>query len=266
MLVNRSSELYADKMLLTELKEYLEVKFAEYNQPEFIKSDPIYFPHLFHRKEDIEIMGFLMATIAWGNRKSIINSGHKLLKIMNESPFEFVLNYRSTEHNFKHRTFNAQDLDFFFESLKNIYENHGGLEKTFKLKENQSGMKQRIMNFRNIFLEIPHEKRVEKHISNPAKGSAAKRINMFLRWMVRNDNNGVDFGIWKSISPTELYLPLDVHTGNISRELGILTRKQNDWQALEEIQETLRMLNPEDPVRYDFALFGIGVNKELSRE
>lgn len=248
---------------LSELKEYLEIKYLQYNQPDFIEADPISFPHRFHRKEDIEIMGFLIAMIAWGNRKSILKSGENLLKIMNENPYEYVMNYQATHHDFKHRTFNGQDLDFFFLSLQNIYQNYGGLEKAFGLKSKEKGMMQRILNFREIFLSPPHEKRVEKHISNPAKGSAAKRINMFLRWMVRNDGRGVDFGIWKSILPSELYLPLDVHTGNISRELGMLTRKQDDWKALEELQIVLREMNSEDPVRYDFALFGIGVNGEL---
>lgn len=245
-----------------ELKEYLDFKCSQYNRHEFIVADPIYFPHLFERKEDIEIMGFLIATIAWGNRKSILKSGEKLVEIMRETPFEFVMNYRPTLLNFNHRTFNASDLDFFFLSLQNIYLHHGGLENAFSLSEDQSGMKARIGNFRKIFFELPHNHRVEKHVSNPEKGAAAKRINMFLRWMVRCDKQGVDFGIWHSISPSELYLPLDVHTGNIARKLGFTSRTQNDWKTVEEIQTVLQKLDPNDPVRYDFALFGIGVNGE----
>lgn len=241
----------------SELKEYLEFKYTQYNTAAFINSDPIQIPHRYQRKEDIEIMAFLVATIAWGNRKMIIKSGEKLTEIMGDSPFEFIQNYQSQNVPFVHRTFNHVDLDFFFLSLKNIY-NNGGLEKAFSLHPQFPGTAGRIIQFREHFLSVAHEERSQKHISNPANNSAAKRINMFLRWMVRNDNAGVDFGIWKTISPSELYLPLDVHTGNISRQLGILKRKQNDWKALEEIMIVLREFDPQDPVKYDYALFGIG--------
>jgi uncharacterized protein (TIGR02757 family) len=182
---------------------------------------------------------------------------------MNESPFEFVMNYEGQSLDFVHRTFNAQDLSFFLLSLRNIYEKYGGLENAFALGLKQEGIKQRIINFRTKFLELPHDKRSDKHLSNPEKGSSAKRINMFLRWMVRNDGSGVDFGIWKSISPAELYLPLDVHTGNISRKLGILTHAQDDWKALDELMLTLKEFDANDPVKYDFALFGLGVYNDL---
>lgn len=240
-----------------ELKEYLDFKVTQYNNAAFIKDDPIQLPHRFSKKEDIEIIGFLSAQIAWGKRSMIIKSGEKLIEIMGESPHEYILNYKGNhKHKFVHRTFNAIDLDFFFRSLQNIY-NNGGLENAFAQHPEIEGIKGRIISFRNAFLESTHESRSEKHLSNPEKNSAAKRLNMFLRWMVRNDSN-VDFGIWKSISPAELYLPLDVHTATISRELGLLHRKQNDWKALEELMSVLRNFDPEDPVKYDFALFGIG--------
>lgn len=242
-----------------ELKEFLDFKTNEYNNSSFISTDPIQIVHQFSKKEDIEIVGFLIATIAWGNRTSIIKNGHRLVKIMGNDPYEFVLNYSPKKKlDFVHRTFNAIDLDFFFRSLQNIYQNKGGLESTFIKNNGEEGVKERIVNFRNTFLEVEHEKRSEKHISNPDKNSAAKRINMFLRWMVRSDKNGVDFGIWNSISTSELMIPLDVHTSVNARKLGLLTRKQNDWKALEELMSSLRKMCPEDPSKYDFALFGLG--------
>ena len=240
-----------------ELKEYLDFKSKQYNTRDFIATDPIQIPHQFTKKEDIEIVSFLVSTIAWGKRAMIIKSGERLLEIMNHSPYDFIQNYSSIDISFVHRTFNSIDLDFFFRSLKNIYEN-GGLEKAFYQHADIEGVKGRIIHFRDIFLETEHEKRSEKHISNPAKNSAAKRINMFLRWMVRNDKNGVDFGIWKSIPQSELYLPLDVHTSNNARALGLLSRKQNDWKALDELMFNLQEFDSNDPVKYDFALFGIG--------
>jgi uncharacterized protein (TIGR02757 family) len=247
-------------MNTAELKEYLDFKTEQYNTPLFIESDPIQLPHRFSKKEDIEIIAFLVSTIAWGKRQMIIKNGERLIDIMGGQPHEFILNYTSNEPiEFVHRTFNSTDLDFFFRSLQNIYKNHGGLENVFTSHPDYHGAQGRIINFRNTFLSTEHEQRSEKHISNPAKNSAAKRINMFLRWMVRNDNCGVDFGIWNSIPEAELCIPLDVHTARMATELGILTRKQNDWKALEEIMFVLRKLDPKDPSKYDFALFGIGV-------
>lgn len=241
-----------------ELKEYLDFKVQQYNTTTFIESDPIQLPHQFSKKEDIEIVAFLVAMIAWGKRAMIIKNGERLIDIMEHEPYQFVQQYSPRSlPSFVHRTFNTVDLDFFFRSLQKIYSNEG-LEAAFAANNEEYGVKGRIINFRNTFLLTEHEKRSEKHISNPSKNSAAKRLNMFLRWMVRIDNCGVDFGIWKSISPSELYIPLDVHTANTSRELGLLTRKQNDWKALEEIMHALRSLDPEDPSKYDFALFGIG--------
>jgi len=241
-----------------ELQEYLDFKSKQYNTRDFIDSDPIKLPHRFTRKEDIEIVAFLVSTIAWGNRTMIIRSGERILNIMGNDPHNFVVNYESTEHlDFVHRTFNGIDLDFFFRSLKNIYAT-GGLEKAFSNHSQIDGVKGRIVNFRDQFLATEHEKRSEKHISNPIKNSACKRINMFLRWMVREDKNGVDFGIWKSISTSELHIPLDVHTSRNARELGLIDRKQDDWKALEELMINLQEFDSKDPSKYDFALFGIG--------
>ena len=241
-----------------ELKEYLNFKTQQYNTRDFIDSDPIKLPRRFTRKEDIEIVAFLVSTIAWGNRTMIIKSGERMLNIMENDPYNFIVNYESTQHlDFVHRTFNGVDLDFFFRSLQNIYAS-GGLELAFSPHPEIPGVKGRIIQFRTQFLAVEHEKRSEKHISNPAKNSASKRLNMFLRWMVRKDKMGVDFGIWNSISASELYIPLDVHTSTNARALGLITRKQDDWKALDELMENLHEFDRVDPSKYDFALFGIG--------
>ncbi|NLN24217.1 MAG: TIGR02757 family protein [Bacteroidetes bacterium] len=252
-----------------ELKDFLDEKVIQYNRPDFIESDPIQIPHLFTEKEDIEIAAFLIATIAWGNRKSIINNGHRLMEIMNHSPYEYVMNFEKNKvsdqvYSFVHRTFNSVDLIYFFQALKNIYQNHGGLEIIFTKNKSHDNLQEAISVFKRIFFELPHPARTEKHVSDPLKNSAAKRINMFLRWMVRNDNAGVDFGIWKSITPSLLSCPLDVHSGNVARNLGLLNRKQNDARAVKELDFQLRKLDAEDPVKYDFALFGLGVFEKFS--
>jgi uncharacterized protein (TIGR02757 family) len=247
-------------MTFDELKEFLDFKAEQYENPKFLESDPIQLPHRFNRKEDIEIVGFLVSTIAWGNRKGIIKSGERLIDLMEQEPFQFIKDYKSSSIKnsaFVHRTFNSDDLDFFFRSLHNIYQK-GDLEKSFNTASDNPGIMKRISNFRNEFLETDHEDRSRKHVSDPLKNSAAKRLNMYLRWMVRNPQKGVDFGIWKSISPSELYLPLDVHTSNNARRLGLLTRKQDDWKALIELMSVLQKMDPNDPVKYDFALFGLG--------
>lgn len=246
-----------------ELKEFLDEKVLEYNNLKFIESDPVQIPHLFTLKEDIEIAGFLAATIAWGNRKMIIKNAHKMMELMGNSPYDFVMNYK--EHHlesfdgFVHRTFNNVDLTYFIKALHHIYTNHNGLESIFNINTTTNSLQPAIHQFKKVFFEINHPSRTTKHISDPLKGSAAKRINMYLRWMVRKDNNGVDFGIWNSISPSTLSCPLDVHSGNVARKLGILTRKQNDAKALAELDTSLRKMDPNDPVKYDFALFGLGV-------
>lgn len=247
----------------SELKSFLDEKVEVYNNPSFIESDPIQIPHLFALKEDIEIAGFLIATIAWGNRKSIINNGKRLVDLMGNSPYDYVMNFSDKNADllsgFVHRTFNSEDLFYFFKSLQNIYKNHGGLETIFTKHSTENSMQTSIHQFKKTFFELEHHKRTEKHVSDPLKNSAAKRINMFLRWMVRDDKAGVDFGIWKDISPALLSCPLDVHSGNVARKLKLLNRKQNDAKAVNELDIALRNLDPKDPVKYDFALFGLGV-------
>lgn len=246
-----------------ELKEFLDEKVAQYNTTDFIDSDPVQIPHLFSKKEDIEIAGFLSATIAWGNRKSIIKNAHRMMAFLEQSPYDFVMNHKDSDleplQQFVHRTFNGTDFITFIKGLQHIYTNHNGLEAIFKKHAEADSLQQSINQFKTAFFEIEHLPRTQKHISDPLKKSAAKRINMFLRWMVRDDKKGVDLGIWKSLSPTQLSCPLDVHSGNVARKLGLLTRKQNDAKALNELDTSLRLLDKNDPVKYDFALFGLGV-------
>ena len=250
------------KLNKTELKEFLDQKATQYNTLDFIGTDPIQIPHHFKEKQDIEISGFLIATIAWGNRKSIITNGQRLLDIMGNSPYDFVQNYTEKQKKytkgFVHRTFNENDLHTFFLALSNIYKQHQGLEAVFAKNTTKESIQPAIHAFKKVFFEIPHLIRTQKHVGDPQKNSAAKRINMFLRWMVRQDTTGVDFGIWDAISPGVLSCPLDVHSAGIARKLGILTRKQNDGKALQELDKVLREMDPIDPVKYDFALFGLG--------
>jgi uncharacterized protein (TIGR02757 family) len=250
-------------MTQSELQSFLDEKVLQYNTYDFIESDPVQIPHLFSRKEDIEIAGFLSATIAWGNRKMIIKNSHKMMNLMGNSPYDFVMSHTSTDlerlETFVHRTFNGQDFTSFIKGLQHIYKNHNGLESVFAKHQEPDSMQKSISEFKKNFFEIEHNTRAQKHISDPMKGSAAKRINMYLRWMCRLDNKGVDLGIWKSISPSLLSCPLDVHSGNVARKLGLLSRKQNDGKALAELDSKLRELDPHDPVKYDFALFGLGV-------
>lgn len=247
----------------TELKEFLDTKVEQYNHPRFIESDPIQIPHQFSNKEDIEIAGFLTASIAWGNRKSIINNAKLLMDLLDNAPYDFIINHQETDleklQSFVHRTFNADDAIQFIKSLKHIYLHHNGLESVFAKYAETDSMQTAISKFKTIFFEMEHLPRTQKHISDPLKNSAAKRINMFLRWMVRDDKTGVDFGIWKTLSPCQLSCPLDVHSGNVARKLGLLNRQQNDAKALLELDTALRKLDTNDPVKYDFALFGLGV-------
>lgn len=247
-----------------EVKELLDEKYFQFNNTSFIETDPISIPHQFSKKEDIEIAALLVATIAWGQRISIINNGNKLMRLMNDEPYEFIMNFSKRDatrfESFVHRTFNSVDCVFFLNSLKNIYTKHDGLEAAFSsnFSSKETDVKNAITNFRELFLSIPHSSRSDKHVSNPSAKSSAKRLCMFLRWMVRKDKHGVDFGIWKSIHSSQLCLPLDLHTGNVSRKLGLLTRTQNDWQAVEEITAVLREFDKKDPIKYDFSLFGLG--------
>ncbi len=244
-----------------DLKSFLDQKVQEFNTTEFLPDDPLGIVHEFSKKEDQEIMGLLLSTIAWGNRKSILKSGRRLVEIFNGAPHHFILNH--TAENFRnlhfvHRTFQVSDLQFFCLALQDIYRNNTSLESAFQIHPELPGVKGRIVNFRNKMPSFPHKKRSEKHLANPLKKSASKRMNMFLRWMVRHDHNGIDLGIWKDISSAELYVPLDVHTSNIARKLGLITRKQDDWEALEELMAHLCKMDPADPCKYDFALFGLG--------
>lgn len=247
----------------TELKSFLDEKVERYNNPNFIESDPIQIPHAYTLKEDIEIAGFLASVIAWGNRKMIIKNAQKKMELMGNSPYDFIMSHKETDleplQNFVHRTFNGQDFTGFIKGLQHIYQNHGGLEAVFAKNQEANSMQKSISEFKKIFFETEHLTRTEKHLPDPLNGSAAKRINMYLRWMCRQDSKGVDLGIWKSIAPSKLSCPLDVHSGNVARKLGLLDRKQNDAKALKELDTNLRLLDAKDPVKYDFALFGLGV-------
>lgn len=244
-----------------QLKELLDEKAFLYEKPDFVKDDPIQIPHLFQRKEDIEIAGFLAATIAWGQRKSILNNAKRIVEGMDMAPFDFVVNHRVEDlkvfKGFVHRTFNEDDLLGFIHALKQLYTQHGGLEKAMAQHPNAIGKS--LHAFKNLFFSGEHLPRSRKHVSDPHKGSSAKRLNMFLRWMTRSNAKGVDFGIWTQHAASALHLPLDVHTGRVARRLGLLNRKQDDWKAVEELTQKLSTFNPQDPVKYDFALFGMGV-------
>lgn len=244
-------------------KDFLDEKARYYESPDFIKDDPVSIIHNFQAKNDIEISGFMTATISWGRRKSIIKCAKKIIELMDNSPYDFIINHERKDldrfNSFVYRTFNSIDIKFFIESLRNIYKFHNGLENLFSKSEKELSLLNNISNFKKIFFEIKHEKRTTKHISDPKMGSASKRLNMFLRWMVRSPKNGVDMGIWKKIKPSDLSCPLDVHSGNIARKLNLITRKNNDIKALEELDINLRKLDNNDPVKYDFALFGLGI-------
>lgn len=246
------------------IEQFLESKTTEYNRPAFIAEDPVSIPHNFSRKEDIEISGFLTALISWGRRPAILKSAQKLMQLMDNAPYEFISRTNDEDlkrlTDFVYRTFNSSDLLFLVQAVRRIYLEQGGLENVCVTCFRETGsVKGLITGLRNELLKTSHLSRSEKHIAAPEKGSAAKRINMFLRWMVRRDDNGVDFGLWKKIPPSALMIPLDVHSGNTARKLGLLQRKQNDWKAVEELTRALRNFNSEDPVKYDFALFGTGI-------
>ncbi len=252
-------------MELNEIKEFLDEKVDKYNQPDFIENDPISIPHLFTQKEDIEIAGLLTATIAWGRRDLILKSAKQWMALLEHAPYEFLMSASQSEWNrfeaFYYRTFSSVDCLYFLKAIKQIYKEHGGFERLFLKAYSPGDIKPALVYFRNIFLSFDSPERTHKHVANILNGASAKRLNMFLRWMVRNDGKGVDFGIWKGISPSDLLLPLDVHTGNVSRQLGILSRKQNDIKAVDEVMQVLSSFDAKDPVKYDFALFSLGVNE-----
>ncbi|HMO32858.1 MAG TPA: TIGR02757 family protein [Lacibacter sp.] len=245
-----------------QLKAFLNKKARFYEQPSFIPADPICIPHLFQKKQDIEIAGLFAAIFAWGNRTTIINKSKELMQLMEMQPHAFCLQAGPAElkrlAHFKHRTFNADDLYYFIEFFRDHYRRHASLETAFFPGKGMS-VEAGLNHFRTYFFRHEHLKRTEKHIASPAQHSSCKRLNMYLRWMVRKNDRGVDFGCWKRISPADLICPLDVHVARVARQLGLLQRKQSDWQAALELTERLRIFDAHDPVKYDFALFGMGV-------
>lgn len=251
-----------------EIRTFLEEKYLQYNTPSFIECDPVSIPHKFSGIHDREISGFLIAAIAWGRRDLILRSGRLMLELMDNSPYEFIKSSDEKDlfrfSRFVHRTFNGSDITYFINGLKYIYSNYNSMEDVMlEGMKNSGSIKEGLSYLRSVFFSLPHAIRHEKHFADVNGGAAGKRLNMFLRWMVRRDNSGVDFGIWKRIDPSMLYIPLDLHSGNTARKLGLLTRKINDWKAVEELTSLLREFDPADPVKYDFALFGLGVNERF---
>lgn len=252
--------------ITTELAAQLDYFALKFNQKEFIEHDPISIPHQFSDNRDIEISGFIAATIAWGNRKSIINSAQKILQAMDSAPYDFVMNHTPKDlkrmENLGHRTFRETDLLYFIAFLKHHYTQSNSLETAFEFGSNQT-VEQALIHFHSNFFDLPYApQRTRKHVSQPAKGSACKRLNMFLRWMVRQDKQGVDFGIWKSIRPSNLIIPLDVHVTNSVAELFNLAPMKPNWKNAVELTKTLSKIRPDDPVYYDYALFGYGIAKK----
>jgi uncharacterized protein (TIGR02757 family) len=252
------------------LKSFLDEKAEYYNQPSFIIQDPISIPHLFSKKQDIEIMGLWAAVLAWGQRVTIINKCKELVKLMDHAPHDFIMNHQEQDLKkmlkFKHRTFNDTDTLYFIEFFKDYYSKNKSLEDAFAkgLGPKALNVEQGLINFHDLFFSLEdYPARTKKHISTPVRNSACKRLNMFLRWMVRKDNKGVDFGIWKKIKPSQLICPCDVHVDRVARKLDLISRKQTDWQTAVELTENLKSLDPNDPVKYDFALFGLGAEGEL---
>ncbi|MFY0686102.1 MAG: TIGR02757 family protein [Cyclobacteriaceae bacterium] len=246
--------------------ELLEAKSKEYNQESFIEADPISVPHRFSKKQDIEIAGLFAAIFAWGQRKTIVKKGFELMSLMDNEPYEFVRNHSDQDLksllSFKHRTFNSTDLLYFVHWMRWYYSRHESLESAFSVEEGKSNIEKGLANFYTIFFSLDHPLRTRKHVQTPERKSACKRINMFLRWMVRTDEHGVDFGIWKSIKPSQLICPLDLHVKRVSDRLGLTNRKQSDWVTAIQLTEKLRTFDANDPVKYDFALFGLGVMEQ----
>lgn len=251
-----------------ELRELLEELYLRYDNVDFISPDPISIPHSFSSQLDREVSGLLAATIAWGNRKAIVKSANRMMDYLDRRPYDFVVGASEAElrvlESYVHRTFNGEDLICFVRAIREICRRYGSLGSWFQSDYALRGdMRLVLADFRELFFSEPHPQRSEKHLSSIAKGAACKRLNMYLRWMVRPDVHGVDFGYWREIPPSALYLPLDLHSGNVARQLGILGRKQNDWRAVEEVMTELRKADPNDPVKYDYALFGVGINNAM---
>lgn len=253
-----------------ELKEFLDHKVENYNQPSFIENDPITIPHQFSKLQDIEIMGFWSSMLAWGQRKTIINKSNELIQLMDGAPYDFILNHLEIDRkrflNFKHRTFQPTDTLYFLEFFQHYYQNNDSLEVAFtqSIKPQDIHVGNALKGFHELFFSLPNAPyRTKKHVATPIRKSTCKRLNMFLRWMVRKDNKGVDFGLWNTIKPAQLLMPLDVHVDKVARKLNLLDRKQTDWKTVLELTEKLRQFDKNDPVKYDFALFGLGVLGEL---
>jgi uncharacterized protein (TIGR02757 family) len=272
--------------MIQDIKTFLDSKVAQYNRPNFIKNDPVSIPHLFIKKQDIEIMGFWAATLAWGQRVTIINKCRELITLMDGAPYDFIIHHEEPDLkrllHFKHRTFNDVDTLYFIAFFRQHYTNYTSLEDAFIpskttiiRSDSEESMKRQVADnttpepiekylnhFRNYFFSLPdYPHRTKKHVSSPSQKSTCKRLNMFLRWMVRMDANGVDFGLWNQIKPSELVMPCDLHVDRVARQLKLITRKQTDWQTAVELTERLREFDPADPVKYDFALFGLGIEE-----
>lgn len=253
-----------------ELKDFLDHKVATYNQPSFIENDPISIPHQFSQLQDIEIMGFWSAMLAWGQRKTIINKSNELIRLMDGAPYDFIVNHQEKDRkrflDFKHRTFQVIDTLYFLEFFQQFYKKNPSLEVAFSqfIKPQDEHIGNGLKGFHDLFFALPNAPhRTRKHVATPVRKSTCKRLNMFLRWMVRQDDEGIDFGLWKNISPSQLLMPLDVHVDKVARKLNLLDRKQTDWQTVLELTQKLRAFDQQDPVKYDFALFGLGVLGEL---
>ncbi|MBM3431567.1 MAG: TIGR02757 family protein [Bacteroidetes bacterium] len=248
------------------LHRFLDQKVRQYNNTSFIARDPIAIPHRFSKRSDIEIAGFFAATFSWGNRTTILNKSIELFQLFDHTPHAFITQHRQTDLKklltFRHRTFQSIDLLYFIQFLRQHYAQHASLESAFC--RSNGNLEDRLNAFHHYFFSLPDSpERTRKHVSSPQRRSTCKRLNMFLRWMVRKDGNGVDFGLWKKIQPAELICPIDVHVSRVARKLGLVERKQTDWQTAVELTESLKRLDPTDPVKYDFALFSLGVNEKF---
>lgn len=248
----------------TELRDFLEAKFREYNNPLFISGDPVSVPHRFSRKQDIEISALWTAVLSWGQRVTIINKADNLFSLMDDAPFDFIIHHTENDLKklllFRHRTFNTTDTLYFVHFLHTYYSENESLEDLFIPASHESSVETGLNRFHQSFFSLPEApERTAKHIPSPSRGSACKRLNMFLRWMVRSDPSGVDFGIWKRIKPSQLICPCDLHVERVARKLGLITRRQVDWKTAMELTANLKRLDPSDPVRFDYALFGLGI-------
>jgi uncharacterized protein (TIGR02757 family) len=256
------------KKSFEELKEFLDEKAEQFNTPDFIELDPISIPHQFTKKQDIEIAGLIAAVLAWGQRITIIKKSNDFLNRMDNAPHDFILNYKLNDlkrfQGYKHRTFNETDALYFIEFLSHFYRKHDSLEEAFAMNDADDHVGNALVNFHHLFFSLEDfPARTKKHIPTPERKSACKRINMYLRWMVRQDKNGVDFGIWKKIKPAQLICPVDLHVERVARKLKLIKRKQMDWETALELTSNLKKLDPADPVKYDFALFGLGVMEKF---